>query len=245
VYERVAAGDLRVVPLELACPLSPRSRAAAARTNARTLRSLSALSEPRAYPYAAASTFGYGSLAQDESVLVDTLPGDTCKPLPGAERERLGVNLVRAERVASVYRGGVAPVVTVSGGAVHSELVEAFALEHLVRCLHGVPADRILVDPCADHTHTNLRNTGALVVGLGARTAYVVTDSFLQSDYLGDFTLFDALGGSVDQRSLRDFGYLLGAWRRASRGVLGGFWFSPYRFWGDEGPPRDLTCVAP
>ncbi len=243
LYDRIAKGDLRELPLELACPLSPRVRSAAARTNAVTLRALAGLTTAREFAYSAASTFGYGSLAQEVSVLVDVLPGAACKSLSAEERNRLGVNMIRAERVASAYRGRVAPVVTLSGGAVHSELVEAFALEHLVRCLHGVPADRILLDPCADHTHTNLRNTGALVVGLGARTAYVVTDPFLQSDYLSDFTFFDALGGSVDQRSLRDFGHLLGAWRRASRGTLGGFWFSPYRFWAEPGPSRDLACV--
>jgi hypothetical protein len=55
---------------------------------------------------------------------------------------------------------------------------------------------------------------------------------------------FDGIGGSVDQRSLRDFGHLLGAWRRASRGILGGFWYTPYRFWGESGPVRDLACTG-
>ncbi len=244
LYERIAAGDTRILPLELACGLAAGTRAAAAAHNARTLRSLATLPEARAFPYGAASTFGYGERAQDRSALVGTLPGAACVPLSEPELARLGVNVERARRVASAYHGGVAPVVTVSGGAVHSRLVEAFALEHLVRCRHGVPAERVLVDPCADHTHTNLRNTGALVIGIGARVGYVVTDSALQSDYLGDFTLFDAIGGSVDQRSLRDFGGLLGAWRRASRGVLGGFWYTPYRFWADPGPSRDLACVG-
>ncbi|HQY64328.1 MAG TPA: hypothetical protein PK141_23175, partial [Polyangiaceae bacterium] len=126
-------------------------------------------------------------------------------------------------------------------GAVHSPLVEAFALANVLRCAGGVPTERILVDPCADHTHTNLRNLGAMVVGLGARTAYLVTDGGLQSAYLSDFTAFDLFGGSVDQRSLRDFGYLLGAWRRASRGLEGGFWYTPYRFWAEREP---VTCVT-
>lgn len=244
VYERVAGGDVARLPIELACPLSPAVRSAAARSNAATLRRLAALDAPRAYPYAAVATFGYGTAAQDTSPLVGRPPGAACVPLDGAAREALGVNLIRAARAAAAYHGGVAPTITVSGGAVHAALVEAFALEHLLRCEHGVPPDRILVDPCADHTHTNVRNTGALVIGLGARTAYVVTDPFLQSDYLGDFTFFDAIGGSVDQRSLRDFGHLLGAWRRASRGIEGGFWFTPYRFWNDPSV-RDLSCEAP
>jgi len=244
LYERVAEGDFRTMPLELSCTLAPSVRTAAARANARTLRSLATLRTAREFPYGAASTVGYGALPQDASVLVGKEPGDTCVPLPPVELARLGVNVERARRVAAAFHGRVAPVVTVSGGAVHSDLVEAFALEHLVRCIHGVPADRILVDPCADHTHTNLRNTGALVVGIGARAAYLVTDSSLQSDYLGDLMFFDGIGGSVDQRSLRDFGHLLGAWRRASRGILGGFWYTPYRFWGESGPSRNLACTG-
>ena len=39
-----------------------------------------------------------------------------------------------------------------------------------------------------------------------------------------------------DQRSLRDFGYLVGAWRQASVGMEAGFWFTPYRFWAEPEP---------
>ena len=91
----------------------------------------------------------------------------------------------------------------------------------------------MLLDPCADHTHTNIRNTGALVTELGARTAYIVTDDGLQGIYLQDWTNFNLIGGSIDQRSLRDFGHLVGAYRQASMGILGGFWFTPYRFWAE------------
>jgi len=132
----------------------------------------------------------------------------------------------------------------VSGGAVHSPLHEAFMLEWLVSCRFGVPKDAVLLDPCADHTHTNVRNTGALVRALGGRAAYVVTDDGLQSGYLEEWTVFDLLGGSVDQRALRDFGYLLGSHRRASVGMRAGFWYTPYRFWAD--PPGGLggfTCI--
>lgn len=247
LYEAVAAGTARTWPLELACGLSRETRSATARANARTLRSLAedprALASARAFPYSAVSTFGFGAPEHDTSVLVGIVPGSACVALSARDKEKLGVNVLRAQRAFAAFAARVAPVVTVSGGAVHSELVEAFALEHILRCEHGVPEDRILLDPCADHTHTNLRNTGALVNGLGGRTAYVVTDPFLQSTYLGDFTFFDFLGGSMDQRSLRDFGHLLGAWRRASVGTPGGFWFTPYRFWADPGEVGRLACT--
>lgn len=244
LYDRVAVGDLALLPRELSCALPAPVREAAARHNAATFRALAAIETPRAYPYAAAIVPGYGALRQDTSVLVGAKPGDACLPLDPGELEKLGVNVLRAERGAAVVRGGVAPVVVMSGGAVHSGLVEAFALEHLARCRFGISSSQVVLDPCADHTHTNLRNAGAVVVGLGARVAYLVTDPYLQSEYLGDFMVFDAIGGSVDQRSLRDFGYLVGAWRRASRGTLGGFWYTPYRFWGDDGPLRDATCLT-
>lgn len=244
-YDAVADGDARALPRELACPLSPGARATAARQNARALRSLAALAARgplRAYPYAAVLVPGYGAAEQEDSRLVAAPPDAPCRALSPGELARLGVNVERARRAAEAYRGGVAPVVIVSGGAVHSPLVEAFALASLVRCAGGVPTERVLVDPCADHTHTNLRNLGALVVALGARTGYLVTDGGLQSAYLSDFTVFDVFGGSVDQRSLRDFGYLVGAWRRASRGLDGGFWYTPYRFWAEREP---VTCLAP
>ena len=131
-----------------------------------------------------------------------------------------------------------------SGGAIHSRLTEAFLLDYLLACRFGVATDAVLVDPCADHTHTNLRNTGSLVAAIGGRTAYVVTDDGLQSGYLEEYTAFDFLFGSIDQRAVRDFGYLLGSYRRASAGMKAGFWYTPYRFWAE--PTNGLgsfTCI--
>jgi len=107
-----------------------------------------------------------------------------------------------------------------------------------------VPATAVLVDPCADHTHTNLRNTGSLVRALGGRTAFLVTDDGLQSGYLEEWTSFDLIGGSIDQRALRDFGTSLGSWRHASPGMRAGFWYTPYRFWAEpESGLGGLSCV--
>lgn len=246
IYERIAAEPANTkgaLPLELACELPAEVRKRAAETNARTLRSLA--EDHRAYAYAAGITFGYGNSEQDASGLVSWRPGDECLELSVSQRALLSVNNQRAERVAETFRSGLAPVVIVSGGAVHAQVVEAFMLTHLATCNGDVPLERVLVDPCADHTHTNVRNSGALVRHLTARTAYVVTDDFLQGDYLQEFTGFELIGGSIDDRSLRDFGYLLGSWRQASRGIGSGFWFTPYRFWGDANPElRDFACVG-
>jgi hypothetical protein len=177
------------------------------------------------------------------SPLVAWRPGDACIPLDKREMDRLSVNVQRAGLAAASYHGRVAPVITVSGGAVRSApLVEAFMLLHLLRCRFDVPAEAVLLDPCADHTHTNLRNTGGLVRAIGGRQGYVVTDDGLQGGYLQEWTAFWLVGGTIDQRSLRDWGYLLGTWRQASEGYDAGFWFTPYRFWGE--PADGLGGVA-
>ncbi|MEP7127030.1 MAG: ElyC/SanA/YdcF family protein [Byssovorax sp.] len=245
-YERIAAGtSSEPLPIDLACALPDEARRAAASHNARTLRALARrLATHAPYPYAAISTFGFGHGAQSDSVLVPYRPGATCPVLGKRDMDLFGVNITRAGRAAEAYFAGVAPVVTVSGGSVHSTLVEAFLLEWLLSCRLGVPADAVLLDPCADHTHTNIRNTGALVREIGGRTAYLVTDDGLQSGYLEEWTSFDLMGGSLDQRSLRDFGHLLGSWRRASVGMSAGFWYTPYRFWAEpEAGLGSFTCV--
>jgi hypothetical protein len=245
--ERIARGEAsEPLPIELACKLPDRARRAAAAANARTLRATIERTRGRApYPYAAVSTFGYGNAQQNASVLASYLPGDACPKLDKEGMMLLGVNVARAGRAAEAWLGGVAPIVTVSGGAVHAKVVEAFMLRALLACRFGVPETAVLLDPCADHTHTNIRNTGALVRAIGGRTAYLVTDDGLQSAYLEEWTSFDLIGGSVDQRSLRDFGYLLGSWRRASVGMKAGFWYTPYRFWAEpEAELGGFTCVA-
>jgi hypothetical protein len=249
IYQRVATSSEGDAPLELACDLPEPVRRAAASVNARTLASFAADrasgADARSYPYAIAGTFGYGNAKQDASAIAKWRPDDACVDLDAAELARLDVNVIRAQRAAAAFHAGVAPFVSLSGGAVHSSVYEAFLLMHLVTCELGVPKERVLLDPCADHTHTNIRNTGALVAGVGGRFAYLVTDDGLQSGYLEEWTFFDVILGSIDQRALRDFGYLIGSWRRASVGMRAGYWFTPFRFWAES--PRDLgsfSCVG-
>jgi hypothetical protein len=246
LYDAIARGETtESLPLELACTLPDDVRRASAAVNARTVRALAArVAHHAPFPYAAVSTFGYGFADQSRSVLVPFRPGVSCPDVSDRELPLFSVNYLRAARAAEAFHAGVAPVVVVSGGAIHSRLTEAFLLDYLLACRFAVPDDAILVDPCANHTHTNLRNTGALVVAIGGRTAYVVTDDFLQSRYLEEWTPFDLIWGSIDQRSLRDFGYLLGSHRRASVGMKSGFWYTPFRFWAE--PAEGLggfTCI--
>ena len=233
-YERIARGEpVAEVPLELACTLPEGARRAAAAANAATLRWLEKDSRDEPYAYATIEAFGYGRLAHGDTKLDVWLPGEAC-PREPIDLHLFGVNVARAGRAALALEGGVAPVVVFSGGAVHSPLVEAFLLDYVATCRMGVPADRVLLDPCANHTHTNVRNSARLLEALGGRTSYVVTDDGIQAQYLQEWTAFNLVGGSIDQRSLRDWGYLLGSWRQASVGIAAGFWFTPYRFWADE-----------
>jgi hypothetical protein len=224
------------------CSLRPDQRAAARRQNVRALRAMARSAEK--YPYSAVVVPGHGVLEQADTALAKFLPGESCRALAEGDLGRLGAMPVRSERAADALRGGVAPVVIVSGGAVHSTVVEAFALMQLLQCREEIAADRILVEPCADHTHTNLRDSARWIDAMNGRAAYLLTDDWIQSEYFQDFSGFELLMGSVDQRSLRDWGYLVGSWRQSSIGNNAGFWFTPYRFWAEA---RDglgsMTCV--
>ncbi len=244
--EAIADGNAASLPFSLDCQLPSDALRPAARSNARTLRALArrlGRGEER-HAYAMASTFGYGHPVMSSSALVSWRPGDACVPLDKREMGYLGINIIRAARASAAYHGDVAPVVSFSGSAVHASLYEAFMQMHLAICQFDVPADAVLVDPCADHTHTNIRNTGSLLKSLGARTAYIVTDDGIQASYLQDFHSFWLVGGEIDQRALRDWGYLLGSWHQASVGMHAGFWFTPYRFWDEPSPGLgDFSCI--
>ena len=228
----------------LPCGITSRDRAAALRHNAHALRATAASLGTRTYPYAAVITFGFGWPDQAETSLADWLPDDRCTRLSARDLERMGPMLLRTRRVAEALRANVAPFAIVSGGSEHSRMVEAFAMLHLLRCAFGIPSERVIVEPCAEHTHTNIRNSGRWLVAMGARTGYVVTDDGLQRDYLEEFSGFELVFGSLDQRSLRDWHQLVGTWRRAAAGPNVGVWYSPYRFWAE---PREgagsLTCL--
>ena len=140
------------------CSLTTEQRRAAYRQNADVLRTLAGVE--RDYPYAAVVLPGHGIIEQDQIVLKGILPERGCGPIPEVDVPRFGNMIARSALGADAIRGEAAPVVIASGGAIHSHLVEAFAFMHLLVCREHIPANRILLEPCADHTHTNLRNSG-------------------------------------------------------------------------------------
>lgn len=80
----------------------------------------------------------------------------------------------RLARAAELLAGGRAATVIVSGGAVHSPDNEALMMRQWLLD-HGVKETAILVDPCARHTTTNLRNAGRILLAAGASEAHIVT----------------------------------------------------------------------
>lgn len=118
-----------------------------------------------------------------------------------------GLHPVAEARLAEAARtlaAGLASTIIVSGGAVHSPDNEAVLMRQwLVEA--GVDAARILVEPCARHTTTNLRNAGRMVLAAGAVEALVVT-SGAQTFYLAF-----PWRSSFHARSLVELGYRVGA----------------------------------
>lgn len=112
----------------------------------------------------------------------------------------------RLREAALTVAAGLASTIIVSGGAVHSDDNEAVLMRQwLVE--HGVDAARILVEPCARHTTTNLRNAGRMVLAAGAAEALVVTNGS-QTYYLGF-----PWRSSFHVRCLAELGYRVGALR--------------------------------
>src|SRR5262245_54435795 len=63
--------------------------------------------------------------------------------------------VARLERARKDLLDGVAPVAIVTGGAVHSPDNEAVMMRQWLLD-HGVPPSRVIAEPCARHTTTNL-----------------------------------------------------------------------------------------
>lgn len=136
-------------------PLDERYNAAA-RTRARTL-------DWSAYRYTAIVLPGNGP----------ELDGETLTP-----RAKFRVRLAAAR-----FADKVAPFIIVSGGAVHprgTQVVEAVEMRKALIERYGVPEDRIILEPYARLTATNLRNAVRRLKALGApldRQALVISDA--------------------------------------------------------------------
>jgi hypothetical protein len=109
--------------------------------------------------------------------------------VPGSGTDRPAWNLapqgrLRLEIAVRRFKDGKAPFIAVSGGYVHpnqTAYCEAIEMKKALIEDFGVPADRIIVDPHARHTTTNLRNVARIIYRYGIpfeRKALITTDRF-------------------------------------------------------------------
>lgn len=124
-------------------------------------------------------------------------PDDLVTPL--SARGKLNVRMA-AQRFAD----GAAPFIIVSGGPVHprgTTTAEAIEMRRALVDRYGISADRIVVEPYARHTTTNLRNATRRLIAMKApldRDVLIVTNP-AQSQYIES--------ADFKARSLRDLGY--------------------------------------
>ncbi|MGW1453496.1 YdcF family protein [Salegentibacter agarivorans] len=105
------------------------------------------------------------------------------------------------------FRAGLAPLIIVSGGHAHpfrAQYCEAVEMKKELVEEYNVPEDKIVIDPHARHTTTNLRNATRLMIQYSipiSRPSIVVTNNS-HSDYTGS--------SGFAQRCLEELGYLPG-----------------------------------
>ena len=163
--------------------------------NADTIAAIRATHDWDRYKYALLIVPGYTPIKTRTPLAVDDV---------GAAVERL--KLAMAD-----WKSNLAPFILVSGGSVHPAGTphnEALSMrDYLIRM--GVPADRILVDPFARHSTTNLRNAGRLMRSCGMARALIVT-GFESSPFDQAFYFSHPVMSTFSSRSRRELGFLVG-----------------------------------
>ena len=155
--------------------------------------------------YAAKHVTGYDLIVVPGFTPLDaTEPTSTVHPTAAA----------RLDDAIAAYRHGLAPVILVTGGNVHPDgtpFNEAMLMKRYL-VSQKVPAGAIIVEPCARHSHTNLRNAGRFMLSYGLLTALVVT-SRDQAFYFANPKM-----SGFDERCAVDLGYLVGTFQPQPEG---------------------------
>lgn len=137
---------------------------------------------------------------------------------PGAVSAQPGVHPVarrRLEQARGDYDAGRAPFLLVSGANVYprgTPYYEALEMKKALLAM-GVPAERVLVDPRARHSTTNLRNAGRFMLDHGIARAVIATlgGGVLGSDVFGqDFYFAHPILSTFYRRCERELGYRVG-----------------------------------
>jgi hypothetical protein len=163
--------------------------------NAVALQALRAGSRSADYRYDLLIVPGYTPLKAERPMRLADLP---------AARQRV-------ELAAQEFLDGRAPYVFVTGGSVYPAGTphnEALMMREYLMEL-GVSPSRILVDPHARHSTTNLRNAGRLMLELSLSRALIITGFespvFSQGFYFGNPTL-----STFTLRCRKELGYCVG-----------------------------------
>ena len=115
--------------------------------------------------------------------------------IPGVGPENPAISMsarskLHLRQAASRFADGEAAFIVTSGAAVHpkgSRFNEAVEMRKVLVERYGIPADRIVIEPYARHTTTNLRNVTRRLVAMGApidRPTLIVANPS-QSSYIG------------------------------------------------------------
>lgn len=116
----------------------------------------------------------------------------------------------RLIRAAVAWDDGLAPFILLSGGYVHPDdnpFNEALQMKRFL-VDRGFPEDAVLIEPCARHSHTNLRNAGRLMASTGLLNGLIIT-SYDQAFYYRRYVV-----SGFQARCELDFGALPGTLRR-------------------------------
>lgn len=127
----------------------------------------------------------------EEAALPEVSPKTSCKvSKPPDSLVILGAKLApdgtpsaalqrRVEHAAELWRQGVAPVLTVCGGATGGAIgvSEAAVMARLLSTCHGVPPAALVVEDVSEDTLGNAREALALASARGWRHLVVVTDA--------------------------------------------------------------------
>lgn len=143
-------------------------------------------------------------------------PLDAREPIALTDVGRLRCDLARYH-----YETGRAGLLLPSGGAVHpagTRYCEAIEMRrHLVAS--GVPEERVLVDPYARHSTTNLRNAGRLLLDLGIRRAGIVTGGESRA-FAQDFYFAHPVVSTFHLRCRAELGYEVGRLEEAGEHLI-------------------------
>ena len=179
----------------LAALVAARPRYGADELNADALKDIRQRSDWANYPYALLIIPGFTPLKTRQPLSVEDIP---------AAKQRI-------ECAYDDWKKNLAPYILVSGGAVHPAGTphnEALSMRDYLLKL-GVPAERILVDPFARHSTTNLRNAGRIMREFNLKHALIVT-GFESSPFDQAFYFRNPILSTFASRSRRELGFLVG-----------------------------------